>query len=153
MRDHITRHSLIRIQLDVKKLSVGLERAEQQARQGPGEPIELELLQSLGACVLHSDRASRGIDAPEANVLMAIVSGNTGNMPCSVEVIPVVQEVHWPGKHHSKNMLRIAALVEEQVRHQGAGLAAAAFEIRVDVVSFHRSEEHTSELQSLRHLV
>src|ERR1019366_9816803 len=118
MRVHITRHPLIRIQLDVKKLSVGLERTEQQARQGPGEPIQLELLQSLGACGLHPDRARRGIDASEANVLMAIVSGNTGNMSCSVEVVPVVQEVHWPGKHGSKDMLRIPALVEEQVRHQ-----------------------------------
>src|ERR1035441_4241559 len=133
MRVYKTRHSLVRIQLDVEELSAGLERPEKQARQGPAEPIELELLQGPGARVFHPDRARAGIDAPEADVLMTIVSGNTRDMPGSVEVIPAAQEVLRPGKQHSKNLLRKTALVDEQVRQKGAGF---------------RSEEHTSELQS-----
>src|ERR1035438_8682684 len=132
---HKTRYSLIRIQLNVKEHSAGLERAEDQARQGPGQPIEPELLQGLGARVLYPDRARSSIDDPEADVLMAIVSGYAGDVPRSVELIPVVQEVHRLGKECSQDMLRISALVEEQIRHQGARLAAEAFEIR--------SEEHT----------
>src|ERR1017187_3304250 len=126
---HKTRHSLIRIPLDGKEHSAGQEGAEAQGRPGPGPPIEPELLQGLGARVLYPDRARRSIDAPEADVLMAIVSGNAGDVPRSVEVIPVAQEVHRPGKECSQNMLRISALVEEEIRHQGARLAAEAFEI------------------------
>src|ERR1035437_8576393 len=141
---HETRYSLIRIQLDVKEHSAGLERAEDQARQGPGQPIEPELLQGLGARVFHPDCPRAGEEATEADVLMAIVSGNAGDVPRSVELIPVVQEVLRLGKECSQDMLRISALVEEEIRHQGARLAAEAFEIRAD----RRSAEHTSELQS-----
>src|ERR1039457_2835652 len=112
---HETRYSLIRIQLDVKEHSAGLERAEDQARQGPGQPIEPEFLQGLGARVFHPDCDRAGEDATEAYVLMAIVSGNAGDVPCPVEFIPVPQEVHRRGKECSQNMLRIAALVEEEV--------------------------------------
>ena len=107
------RASLIRIQLDMKQLAVRRERTQEPVCQWAGEPIQLELLQRLGAGVLNPDGVGSGVDSPNADILMAVVGRNSSDMPLQVQFVPAAQELHRTNKHRAEDMVRVAALVDE----------------------------------------
>jgi len=111
MRGHVLYHQFVRVKLELKELSPGVEFAKQTGCNKARDQIQSQLEQCFRAGIFDADCVCGRAPDSQAGILMAVVATNATDVPSAIQRVPFDQIRRWPVKNGPQDKIGMPIMI------------------------------------------